>query len=78
MGDVVNLNRFRKVTKKRDDKARAAANRTLYGTSGADRAKLESERERARALLDGHKREPAADTTAPLVDETEAGNTVDG
>lgn len=65
MGDVVNLNRFRKATRKREDQAQAVANRAFYGASGADRAKLESERERARLLLDGHRRdaaEPDADS----------------
>ena len=61
MGDVVNLNRFRKETKKRDDKARAAANRVLYGTSGAERARLESERERARDAVDARKLTTAED-----------------
>lgn len=57
MGDVINLNRARKAAKKRDDKARAAANRALFGASGAERAKLEAERARARQMLDGHKRD---------------------
>jgi hypothetical protein len=60
MGDVVNLNRFRKAAKKRDDKAHAAAQRALHGTSGTERARLEAERERARQLLDGHKRDGEA------------------
>lgn len=57
MGDVINLNRARKAAKKRDDKARAVANRALFGTSGAEREKLETERERARQMLDGHRRD---------------------
>jgi hypothetical protein len=55
MGDVVNLNRFRKAAKKRDDKARAAANRALYGTPADERDRLEAERARAGRDLDGHR-----------------------
>ncbi|RZJ28212.1 MAG: DUF4169 family protein [Brevundimonas sp.] len=57
MGEVVNLNRFRKDRAKAGDKATAAANRAAHGRSKSDRTKADKERSRAEQLLDGSKLE---------------------
>jgi ApbE superfamily uncharacterized protein (UPF0280 family) len=57
MGEVVNLNRFRKDRAKADAKATAAANRAAHGRSKADKTKAARERTRAEQLLDGSKLE---------------------
>jgi hypothetical protein len=57
MGDVVNLNRFRKERAKADRKAEASANRAAHGRTKADRTRADKERDRAARLLDGQKRE---------------------
>ena len=57
MGDVINLNRFRK---SRDKAARAQdadANRRKFGRTKAEKVIEESEDARRKALLDGAKRE---------------------
>jgi hypothetical protein len=38
MGDVVNLNKSRKVRRRAEDRAGAAANRAKFGRTAADRA----------------------------------------
>lgn len=53
MGEVVNLNRFRKQAERRDAEAKAAENRTRFGRTGAEKAKDRAEREQADRLLDG-------------------------
>lgn len=57
MGEVVNLNRARKERAKAGAKATAGAQRAIHGLSKAERTRAEAERERARRLLDGQKRE---------------------
>ena len=57
MGDVVNLNRFRKDRARADRKAEAAANRAAHGRSKVEKTRADRERERAERLLDGQKRE---------------------
>ena len=55
MGDVVNLNRYRK-QKEREEKARtAASNRSKHGVSKADRQRLDAGRSKSATLLDGHR-----------------------
>ena len=55
MGEIVNLRKFRKQTKKRDDAERAAANRIVHGRSKASRELDEKRTKRLRQHLDGHR-----------------------
>ncbi|RZJ42946.1 MAG: DUF4169 family protein [Brevundimonas sp.] len=57
MGEVVNLNRFRKDRAKVDAKDTAAANRVTHGRSKAEKTRTAKERARAEKLLDGSKLE---------------------
>lgn len=57
MGDIVNLNRFRKDKAKADAKAEAKANRAAFGRTKAQKQTAETERARAERLLDGSKLE---------------------
>lgn len=57
MGDIVNLNRFRKDRAKADAKATAQANRAAHGRTKAQKSQVEAERARAARLLDGSKLE---------------------
>lgn len=53
MGEIVNLNRARKVRAKAEAKATAAENRAAHGRSKAERLKSDKERAAADRLLDG-------------------------
>lgn len=53
MGDVVNLNRFRKAKRKAEAEDKAAANRVRHGRTKAERARDQGDRQRAAADLDG-------------------------
>lgn len=55
MGDVVNLNRFRKAKEKAAREAQAAANRTRYGRTKDQRAREKEEATRAAKDLDSKK-----------------------
>lgn len=57
MGEIVNLNRARKVRAKADAKRTAEANRLSFGRTKAERLTARAERERDAARLDGHKRD---------------------
>lgn len=57
MGEIVNLNRTRKVRAKAEAKNVAAQNRVAHGRSKAERAKVEKERAAADRLLDGSRLE---------------------
>ena len=57
MGDVINLNRFRKVRDKATKAQDADANRRKFGRTKAEKAAEDSEEARRKALLDGAKRE---------------------
>ena len=57
MGDVINLNRFRKGRDKAARAQEADANRRKFGRTKAEKAVEESEEARRKALLDGAKRE---------------------
>lgn len=55
MGDVINLNKFKKRKRKTERESKAAQNRLKHGESKAERA-LREKREAAEAKkLDGHK-----------------------
>ena len=53
MGDVVNLNRYRKQRQRIDDAKQAAENRVKFGRDKAERARLSAEQERDAEDLDG-------------------------
>jgi hypothetical protein len=55
MGDVVNLNRFRKRTVKETATKEAEANRARFGRNKSERASEQQQRERAKSLLDQHR-----------------------
>ena len=55
MGDVINLNRFRKARDKAANVQHADANRRKFGRTRAEKAVEESEEARRKALLDGAK-----------------------
>jgi hypothetical protein len=56
--EVVNLNRARKARARDEASAAAAANRVAHGLTKAQKAVARAAKGKARALLDGHKREP--------------------
>lgn len=53
MGDVVNLNRYRKARKARDEKSAAAINRIKFGRNKAELRELDKRRDSAERDLDG-------------------------
>ena len=55
MGDLVNLNKFRKARQGREEKRAAAANRGKYGRSKAELLEMKAERDRGSRDLDGKK-----------------------
>jgi Domain of unknown function (DUF4169) len=55
MGDVVNLNRFRKRAAKESAAKVADANRARFGRSKSERTLEQQRSERASALLDQHR-----------------------
>jgi hypothetical protein len=57
MGELINLNRVRKDRAKAEAAAIARGNRAKHGRPKVERARAETERERAARLLDGAKRE---------------------
>ncbi|MFT3927290.1 MAG: DUF4169 family protein [Myxococcales bacterium] len=62
MGDVVNLNKYRK-KKARETKEKLSQQRRLkHGLSGAERSLLEKKRELENKRIDGHKLDPESNT----------------
>ncbi len=57
MGDVVNLNRFRKAQAKARAAGEAEINRARFGRSKVDKAAQDAERDAVDRTLDGAKRE---------------------
>ncbi|MEE3626917.1 DUF4169 family protein [Nitrospirillum sp. BR 11752] len=53
MGDVVNLNRFRKQKAKEERAAKAAENRVVHGRTKAERTAEQQRQDRQTADLDG-------------------------
>lgn len=58
MGEIVNLNKARKVRVKAEAKRAADANRLTFGRTKVERLTTQKERDRDAALLDGHKLDP--------------------
>ena len=57
MGDVVNLNKWKKKKAREEREKRAEQNRLSRGMSAAERALRENKRELEEKRLDGHKLE---------------------
>lgn len=55
MGDIVNLNRFKKRSEREQSARQAEANRALFGRTKAERALDEKSKARSSDLLDQHK-----------------------
>ncbi len=55
MGELVNLRKVRKLAKKRDEDARAAANRIAHGRPKAERDLQAKRTSKLSQHLDGHK-----------------------
>ena len=55
MGEIVNLRKFRKQAKKREDAEHAAANRIVHGRSKAEREIDERRTSKLHRHLDAHK-----------------------
>jgi hypothetical protein len=55
MGDVVNLKRFQKRTKREQSAKQAEANRTRFGRTKSERVLSERRTKRANDLLDQHR-----------------------
>ncbi|WP_293867257.1 DUF4169 family protein [uncultured Alsobacter sp.] len=59
--DIINLRKARKAKARGAAEARAAENRIAFGRTKAERKAVETEQERARRAIDGHRIGPAAD-----------------
>lgn len=57
MGEVVNLNRFRKARDKAEAKRAAEANRAAHGRTRSEREAAEKRRQAEAAKLEGHRLE---------------------
>lgn len=57
MGEVVNLNKFRKQKAKDEKAAQAESNRVKHGTKKADKTLSKARKDKADKDLDGKKRE---------------------
>ncbi len=64
MGDVVNLNAYRKRQEREAIKDKAAENRVSHGRERVAKLQAQQEQERARAQLDEKKLVPEASDTA--------------
>jgi hypothetical protein len=69
VGNVVNLNRYRKRKREIEERARADAAAIEHGQSGEEHDRVTRERERQGALLDGARLEPSAE---PSPDDDDA------
>lgn len=61
MGDVVNLNKFRKAKALAEKEAKADENRAKYGRRKSDRNAAEAEETRRLSALEGHAKNPSAE-----------------
>ncbi|MEX2199916.1 MAG: DUF4169 family protein [Dongiaceae bacterium] len=73
MGDIVNLNKFRKGRQRADRKQLVAVNRQKFTRPKADLLKLEADRRSAAKALDGHALDGAA-LDSPLSEDDGALN----
>lgn len=61
MGDIVNLNKYRKERQREAEKRAARDNRVRYGRTGLEKAADHRTAEEAGKVLDGKKRDPGHD-----------------
>jgi hypothetical protein len=61
MGNVVNLNRFRKQKAKANRKKQAEVNRRLHGRTKAEREREAQQKQQLTRLVDGAKLDPRPD-----------------
>lgn len=61
MGDVVNLNKFRKRRAKAEREKQADTNRRLHGRTKAERARDELQKQRLQTQVDGARLDDAPD-----------------
>jgi hypothetical protein len=55
MGDIINLRKARKQSRKREEAERAAGNRLVHGRTKAERTLQDARAEQVRRHLDAHK-----------------------
>ncbi len=55
LGEIVNLNRFRKAKERSDKEAQAAENRTKFGRTKEEKAREKALQDKARREIEGHK-----------------------
>jgi len=65
MAEIVNLRTARKRRDRAEKARKADENRALHGRTKGQKTTEATERERALARLDGHRREPAAPDETP-------------
>jgi hypothetical protein len=65
MGNVVNLNRFRKRKAKEERRKQADVNRRLHGRTKAERARDELQKQKLSQAVDGARLDPARSTEEP-------------
>jgi len=63
MGNVVNLNKFRKRREKVEKQRRAEAHRRLHGRTKAERARDQLQKKQLTSRIDGAKLTPSAEET---------------
>ena len=64
MGEIVNLNRFKKRIEREQSASQADANRARFGRTKAEKARDLSDKASASSFLDGHRRDgPPTDKT---------------
>ncbi|MGC4087630.1 MAG: DUF4169 family protein [Polyangiaceae bacterium] len=71
MGNVVNLNKFRKRKAKLEREKQADTNRRLHGRTAAERARDELQKRKLTEKIDGARLEEAP-TEPPVDDDTKA------
>jgi hypothetical protein len=64
MGDIVNLNKYRKRKAKADREKQADQNRRLHGRTKADRTREDQQKQNLTRGLEGHRLERPADLAA--------------
>jgi len=62
MGEVVNLNRYRKAKERAEADERAAHNRVKHGRTKAQKSSDKAERDKAERSVEGHKRSDETDS----------------
>lgn len=66
MGDVINLNRYRKARARAEKQREAEANRARHGRTRSERTATRREQRRSDAALDGKRLEVAADASPTI------------